>query len=101
MLCGGARDHLQIRDLGEARQDFVLYSLGEISVLFVAAEIFEGQHGYRSLLGGKWSQALIQPRPECNRYDSQDQTSVYDDGFSASPPGLRVEAVVAAVDSKK
>ena len=45
MLCGSARNHFEIADLGQTRQDFILNSLGKISVLFVAAEIFEGQDG--------------------------------------------------------
>ena len=39
-----AADHFQIGDLGKIRQDFVLHSPGEIGVLFVVAQIFEGQY---------------------------------------------------------
>src|SRR5215813_15476004 len=101
MLCRSARNHFQISDLGETRQDFILYSLDKISVLFVAAEIFERQYRDRSFLGSEWPQALIQPRPTCNGYDRQHQSHVYNDGFSTSPACLNIEPVATAMNSKK
>src|SRR5262245_26990168 len=101
MLCRSARNHFQISDLGETRQDFILYSLDKISVLFVAAEIFERQYSDRSFLGSEWPQPLIQPRPTCNGCDDQHQSHIYDDSFPASPARFWIKLVVAAVNSKK
>ena len=41
----GATDHFQVRNLGEIGQDFVLHAFGEISIVRIAAQIIEGQHG--------------------------------------------------------
>src|SRR4030095_885261 len=38
-----ARNHFQITDLGEARQDFFLDPIGKISVIRIAAQILKGQ----------------------------------------------------------
>ena len=40
----GAADHFQVRDSGEVGEDFILHAVGEISVLFITAEIFERKH---------------------------------------------------------
>lgn len=44
---GRARNHFQIADLGEARQDIVLDAVGEIGVGFVVAVILKREHGDR------------------------------------------------------
>ena len=44
MLRRCARDDFQIGDLGQARQDFILDAIGEVSVGFVLAQIFKRQH---------------------------------------------------------
>ena len=43
MLGRGARDHLQIGDLRQAGQDFVLDAVGKVGVLLVAAQVLERQ----------------------------------------------------------
>ena len=43
LLSRGTRNDFQRPDLGQARQDFILNSGGEISVLFFVAQIFKGQ----------------------------------------------------------
>ena len=43
----GARDHLQIGDLGQSRQDFILDAVGKIGVLRILASILEWQDGNR------------------------------------------------------
>src|SRR5687767_8938753 len=65
---GSARNHLQVSDLGQAGNDFVLDAIGEIGVRLVFAEIFEWEHRngaaarrlsrvlYRS--GGSWTQQV-------------------------------------------
>ena len=40
----GAADHFQVRDLGQARQDFILHAVGEKSVGFLLAQIFKGKN---------------------------------------------------------
>ena len=47
MLGGGARDHFQVSDLGQAGQDFILDAIGEISVSLFRAQVFKGQDGDR------------------------------------------------------
>src|SRR5262249_18608451 len=42
-LCRSARNHFQIPDLSEAREDFFLDTIGEISVIRIAAQILKGQ----------------------------------------------------------
>ena len=44
-LRGSARDHFEIGNLGQARQDFVLDAVGEVGVILICAQIFERQHG--------------------------------------------------------
>ena len=44
MLRGCARDHLQIRDLGQARQNFLLDAVGKVGVGFVFAPVFKRKH---------------------------------------------------------
>ena len=39
-----AADHLQVRDLGQSRQNIVLHAVGKKRVLFAFAEIFEGKN---------------------------------------------------------
>ena len=41
----GARDHLQIADLGQPGQDFVLDAVGEKGVVLLGAEVFKWQDG--------------------------------------------------------
>ena len=43
----GAADHLQVRDLGQISQDFILHTIGKVFVLFFLTQVFEGQHGDR------------------------------------------------------
>ena len=38
------RDHFQVRDLGQSRQDFVLHAFTKVSVIRIATEIIERQH---------------------------------------------------------
>ena len=45
----GARDHFQVADLGQVRQEIVLDAVSEIGVLRVVAEIRERQDGDRFL----------------------------------------------------
>src|SRR5215471_5110847 len=44
MLRRCARDHFQIRDLRQARQDFILNAVGKISIGLVFASIFKRKH---------------------------------------------------------
>src|SRR4029453_16921261 len=44
-LRGSTRDHLQISNFGEARENLLLNALGKIGIGFVFAQIFERQHG--------------------------------------------------------
>jgi hypothetical protein len=41
LLRRSARDHLQIRDLGQAGQDFLLNAVGKVRVRFVLTPVFE------------------------------------------------------------
>ncbi len=41
----GARDHLQVADLGQLREQVVVDAVGEEQVVFVVAAVGEGQHG--------------------------------------------------------
>ena len=41
----GPRDHLQIADLGQPGQDFVLDTVGKIGVVLVGAKVFKRQDG--------------------------------------------------------
>ena len=43
VLSRSARDHFQIGDLRQARQDFVLDAVGKVGVGFVLAQVFEGK----------------------------------------------------------
>src|SRR5215470_4792774 len=43
LLRGSARNHFQIRDFSQTRQDFLLDAISEISVLWIAAQILKGQ----------------------------------------------------------
>src|SRR5690242_13330639 len=45
MLRRCPRNDLEIGDLGQARQNFVLNAFGKITVRFVVAEILKRQHG--------------------------------------------------------
>ena len=45
LLGRSARDHFQVRDLRQPRQDFVLDAAGEILVRLVFAQTRERQHG--------------------------------------------------------
>ena len=45
MLGGCARDDFQIGDLRQAGQNFVLDAIGEVGVVFFAAQVFKRQHG--------------------------------------------------------
>ena len=47
-----ARDHFQIRHLGQARQNFILDSLGEVGVIRVTAQVVERQNRDRLLWQG-------------------------------------------------
>ena len=49
LLRRSARNHFQVRDLRQPRQDFVLNAFGEISVRLVLAQVLEGQDGDRFL----------------------------------------------------
>src|SRR4029077_15795563 len=40
---GSAADDFQVGDLRQVREDFVLYPISEIGILFVAAKILKGQ----------------------------------------------------------
>ena len=44
MLRGSARDHLQVGNLGQARQNLVLDALGKVGVGFIIAPVFERKH---------------------------------------------------------
>ena len=46
MLRGRTRDHLQIGDLRQARQNFVLDTVGKVGIGFVVAPVFERKYGY-------------------------------------------------------
>ena len=54
LLGGRARDHFQIRDLRQPREDFFLDAIGKISIRLVFAPIFEGQHRDGLGVGGRW-----------------------------------------------
>ncbi len=41
----GAADHFQVGEFGQSGQDLILHAVGEEGVVFIAAEIVEGQHG--------------------------------------------------------
>ncbi len=50
-----AADHLEISDLRQVGQDFVLHAIGKIGVRFLLAQVLEGQHGdalFRNGRGG-------------------------------------------------
>ncbi len=51
-LRGGARDNLEVRDLSQPGQDFVLHSFREVSVRFIFTQIVEGQDRDRFLRNG-------------------------------------------------
>src|SRR5947207_269898 len=40
----GAADHLQIGDAGQAGENFILYAIGEIRVVRIAAQVFKRKH---------------------------------------------------------
>src|SRR5207249_11223963 len=81
--------------------DFVLYSVGEVSVLFVAAQIFEGQDGDRTFLRGECPRALVQPGSERNRRDRNEQSGAGQNSFPTARTRLRVKPLVAATNSRK
>ena len=45
MLGGSVRDHLQVRDLGEAGEDLVLDAFGKVSIRFFFAQILKRENG--------------------------------------------------------
>ena len=45
VLRRSARDNLQVADFSEPRENFVLNAFSEIGILFVTAQVFEGQNG--------------------------------------------------------
>src|SRR3546814_8826484 len=47
LLGGGARDHLEVTDVRQPGQDFVLDTDDEVFVVLVAAQVLERQHGNR------------------------------------------------------
>src|SRR6266496_4037987 len=42
--CGRTRDHLQIADASEFRQDLILNAIGEVSIVWVTAQIVEWEN---------------------------------------------------------
>jgi hypothetical protein len=44
-LCGGARDHFEIRNLREPGQDLILDPVGKVRVGFIFAQVFKWQDG--------------------------------------------------------
>ena len=44
MLRRSARNHFQIGDLGQARQNFLLDAVGKVGVRFIIAQVFERKH---------------------------------------------------------
>ena len=40
-----ARNDFQRRDFRQAREDFILNTLGKVGIRFVVAQVFEGKHG--------------------------------------------------------
>ena len=41
----GARNHFEVGDLGEAREDFILDAFGKIGVRFIFAQVFKWKNG--------------------------------------------------------
>ena len=65
MLGRGARNDLEIRDLGKTSQDFVLNAVGEISIRLFRAQVGKGEHGDRFTLD------LRGPSRRCLRNDGR------------------------------
>ena len=40
----GAVDHLQISEISQAGENFILYAVGKIDVIWIRAQVFERQH---------------------------------------------------------
>ena len=47
MLRRSARDHFQVGDFGQPREDFILHAFTKVSVVRIAAQIVERQDGDR------------------------------------------------------
>ncbi|MFZ3375601.1 MAG: hypothetical protein WA183_08610, partial [Chthoniobacterales bacterium] len=47
LLRRSARNHFQIRDLSQARQNFVLHPFGKIGVVRIVAQVFQRKDGNR------------------------------------------------------
>src|SRR5207302_9921455 len=84
MLRGSARDYLQIGDLGQARQNLILDTLGEVGIRFVFAPVFKRQNRDRSSdLGGRL-RALVEPGSNCDRSENYNRSgSDYDRSLPA------------------
>src|SRR5215471_10028128 len=75
MLRRCARDHFQIRDLRQARQDFILNAVGKISIGLVFAAVFKRKHRNALLgncYGGKRSSKTHEEKT--NQSDHSEET---------------------------
>src|SRR5215468_5801829 len=84
-LRGSTRDHFQIRDLSQPRQDFLLYAIREIGIGFVFTKVFKRQHrdafladsGHRRSRSFRSSRNFAPRMPQpiaSNRQRADDQT---------------------------
>ncbi len=61
---GGARDHVQVLDLGELRDDVLRKSIAEELLVGIAAHVHEGQHGHgEGTLVRRFGHQRVQLRP--------------------------------------
>ena len=64
---GRATDHLEVCDLGKIGKNFILHAIGEISVLFAVAQVFEWKNGDTLFRNRKSYVGGFPRRGACNR----------------------------------
>jgi hypothetical protein len=67
--CGRAADYFQVRYLGQAGENFVLYTVCEVSILFLVTQISERKNG--DALLGNGSRRAINRSPANGRWGRQ------------------------------
>src|SRR6266404_2078362 len=85
MLRRRARNHFEIGDLGQTREDFILHAFTKVSVVRIATEIVERQHRNRfirspSRTGGIQSSEATKEK-ETDREDRADNDDINPDVF--------------------
>ena len=88
LLRGTARNHFQIRNASQPRQDLLLNAGGEIGVIWIATQIFERQHRNTFLRNRLASLSVKRESPDDQHCYNQQQSPDNDEVEDASDDAL-------------